>query len=303
MIPEFPKFKSLELTDKADIESFTSKFPPYSDFNFVSMWSWDINGQMQVSQLHDNLVIRFTDYLTGEHFFSFLGDTEINQTAQALFDFSKKENVQPQLKLIPENSIKGLDSSRFLIQEDDNHFDYVYTLSELKSLKGSKFESKRGVIHRFLAKHKEVNSMVIDASDPKIRKDILEINNSWIEHKKLKDPFFDIKNELIAIDKFLNTDHPFKYCCVGVFADKVLVGYSINEIVSKEYSIGHFIKCNHDGCFEYLMQQTAHHLFELGVTYFNFEQDLGVPGLRHSKKSYRPSTYLKKYIISHNISS
>lgn len=65
MISEFPQFKKLELADKKDIEKFTSKFPPYSDFNFVSMWSWDIRGEMRVSQLNGNLVVRFTDYLTG----------------------------------------------------------------------------------------------------------------------------------------------------------------------------------------------------------------------------------------------
>lgn len=73
MIPEFPQFKVLELSDKGDIEVFTKKFPPYSDFNFVSMWSWDIKGDMRISQLNDNLVVRFTDYLTGNPFFSFFG--------------------------------------------------------------------------------------------------------------------------------------------------------------------------------------------------------------------------------------
>lgn len=41
MIPKFPEFKKLELSNKEEIENFTSKFPPYSDFNFVSMWCWD----------------------------------------------------------------------------------------------------------------------------------------------------------------------------------------------------------------------------------------------------------------------
>ena len=30
MIPKFPKFKKLEITDKDDIESFTKNYPPYS---------------------------------------------------------------------------------------------------------------------------------------------------------------------------------------------------------------------------------------------------------------------------------
>ena len=49
MLPTFPEFKPLELSDKNDVENFTSKFPPYSDFNFVSMWCWDIKEEMRIS--------------------------------------------------------------------------------------------------------------------------------------------------------------------------------------------------------------------------------------------------------------
>lgn len=45
MLPEFPQFKNLELSDEEEIERHTHKFLPYSDFNFVSMWSWDIKGK------------------------------------------------------------------------------------------------------------------------------------------------------------------------------------------------------------------------------------------------------------------
>ena len=76
MLPEFPKFKSIDLTDKKEIEEINKKFPPYSDFNFVSMWCWDIKGEMHISILHDNLVVKFTDYLTGDPFFSFFGNNK-----------------------------------------------------------------------------------------------------------------------------------------------------------------------------------------------------------------------------------
>ncbi len=54
MIPEFPNFKKLELSDREEVESVTNKFPPYSDFNFTSMWCWDINEDMRLSKLNGN---------------------------------------------------------------------------------------------------------------------------------------------------------------------------------------------------------------------------------------------------------
>src|SRR3989344_9175835 len=98
MIPKFPQFKNLELSDKKDVEKFTSQFPPYSDFNFVSMWSWDVKGEMRLSTLNDNLVVRFTDYLTGKPFYSFLGNNKVNETAQTLINLSKKEGLKPELR-------------------------------------------------------------------------------------------------------------------------------------------------------------------------------------------------------------
>src|SRR6185436_18008967 len=93
-LPEFPNFKSLELSDKGAIEAITKKFPPYSDFNFVSMWAWDIKGEVRVSQLYGNLIVRFTDYLTGEPFYSFLGDSKVNETVRALLELSKRDGLK-----------------------------------------------------------------------------------------------------------------------------------------------------------------------------------------------------------------
>ena len=42
MIQEFPKFKSIELSDREDVEKIAHKYLPYLDFNFVSMWSYNI---------------------------------------------------------------------------------------------------------------------------------------------------------------------------------------------------------------------------------------------------------------------
>ncbi|MGI9118327.1 MAG: DUF2156 domain-containing protein [Minisyncoccia bacterium] len=298
MIPEFPEFKKIELSDKDEIEKFTGAYPPYSDFNFVSMWSWDISGEMRVSQLNNNLVVRFTDYLTEKQFLSFIGNNKVNETALGLLKLAVDQKLISELKLVPEHTANELDNNVFKIEEDINDFDYVYNIEELRTLAGSKFETKRGVIHRFIKKYKETKSEIIDPTDVKIKADILKLNYSWIENKLAKDPFFDIKNELIAIDRFLNSSGPHGSLCVGVFADEKLVGYSVNQIISSDYSIGHFIKSHKEGSFEFIMQETAKKLAEKGVKYFNFEQDLGIEGLRKSKQSYRPAFFLKKFNVS-----
>ena len=87
MIPDFPSFKNIELTDKEDVDRFTLEHQPYSDFNFISMWSWDIKEKMRISQLNGNLVVLFTDYITGESFCSFLGTHNVNETTEILLNY------------------------------------------------------------------------------------------------------------------------------------------------------------------------------------------------------------------------
>ena len=81
---EFPKFKSIELSDKQEVEKITFRFPPYSDFNFSNLLAWDLKREMGFSILNNNLVVKFTDYVNGQPFLSFLGDNMVNETAREL---------------------------------------------------------------------------------------------------------------------------------------------------------------------------------------------------------------------------
>ncbi len=299
MIPEFPQFKSIELSDKEEVEKITHKYPPYSDFNFVSMWSWDIKGEMLISMLHGNLVVGFTDYLTGEPFYSFLGNNEVNDTVEKLLELSKKEgSINPTLKLVPEDSIKGLDEKKFKIIEDRNHFDYVYDLKKLSEYKGSEYHIKRNSISSLLRKTQNIYTKKIDHQDEKNKYHIFSLNNEWLAHKKSKDPFFNIPNELIAINKFLSANFKNAYA-VGVFEGEKMIAYFIGEILSNDHAVGHFCKATkYNGLFELIMKESSVISLDLHVRFLNFEQDLGVDGLRTSKMSYRPVNFLKKYLIT-----
>lgn len=298
MIPEFPKFKKLELSDQHEIEKITHVHNPHSDYNFMSMWSWDVKEHMEISLLNGNLVVKFTDYITTEPFYSFLGKNNSDHTTETLLNFSEVTVLRPKLNLVPHDSVENLNLKKFRVEEDQDNFDYIYNLSQIASYKGNKFSDKRTMINSFLRKHGEPTVKILDVNHTNDQNQIITLNDFWLQNKIKDDISFNIKNEFIATKKFLRA--AFKdTLAVGLYKDDKLLGYSIFTLLPKNYAICHFSKADitYDGVYEYLMRECAKILLDYKCTFLNYQQDLGLPGLRRSKTSFRPVQYLKKYIV------
>lgn len=301
MIPKFPEFKILELSDKKDVEKLISKYQTYSDFNFAGTWSWDVRDQMKISQLNENYVIRFINYLTGEPFYTFLGDNNVNDTIEKLLEISKKEGLSPILNLVPSDSVKNVDTKIFKLEEDIDNFDYIYDLEEQKDFKGKKFGIKRREVVNFLKNNLNVEVKILSLQDEDTQKEIVALYEKWAKNKVKKDKELDPDHELVVIKKFFSAAGEFNLISVGIFIDGELVAFSIDELKETEYVVSHIAKANplFFGLFSFLMKENARIFVSYGKKYLNFEQDLGIPNLRLSKKLFRPAFFLKKYKISY----
>jgi len=300
VIPEFPNFKAIELSDKEEVEKFTKKFPPYSDFNFASMWSWDIKGEMRISQLNGNLIVRFNDYLTGEPFYSFLGNNMVNETAEALLELSKKEGLGLQLKLIPEEVIKGLDLERFDSNEDRDHFDYIYNVETFSKLESSKFNVRRRHT-RFFSKTFLHDIKKHDEIDVSLKGQILNLYNDWANEKGEKITTEYSQHEFLALSRFISASEHMDFFVVGIYYENRLIAVALTENTPNQFNLSHFQKAvnsNFKGLNTYLVHEIAKMLEKENIKYINWEQDLGISGLRENKEAYLPCGFLKKYSLS-----
>ena len=100
MISQFPLFKKLTIQDKNEIEEVTRKYPSYSNFNFGTLYSYNINDECEVSFLNNNLVVKFKDYVTGEIFLTFLGNTKVERTIETLLDYAEKAKFASELSFL-----------------------------------------------------------------------------------------------------------------------------------------------------------------------------------------------------------
>lgn len=291
--------KKIDLNDRHILSQYIQQFPPYNDFEFLSLWVYNVDNSNTFHLLNGNLVIKIQDFVTGDFFYSFLGTNKVKETAEILLERSRRENLGNKLRLIPEINIQSNPelNNHFIIKEDPDSFDYVLSVDEIADLRGGKYYDKRNLVNNFIKNNPGHTVKYFDFTENKIKKEILELFNIW-EQKKGKQRK-ETLIELAAIKKLLDFAPLHSVTGLGVYSNNQLVGFITYHIVHNNYAIISFEKGNiaYKGIYPYLLNQAAKHLKTLGVTYINYEQDLGIPGLKKGKMLWRPVHFLKKYTL------
>lgn len=305
MIPEFPNFKKIELSDKKEVEEFVSKFPPYSAFNFTNLWAWDIRGDREIAKLNENLVIRFTDYETEEPFLSFLGINKCENTALTLLSFACKSEICPKLRFITEESIGNLQSANLCVAEDRDNSDYLFSPPKLSKLQGVEFKKIRHLAKRFSEEYPDAVFQSKDLSDLSVQNEIHLMLRKWECRKQEQNKECDLRFEEKALNRLLQSAKSHNLTLSCVFLHNKMIGFSIDEILPNQNVIAHFIKADNSfkGIYEFLNRELAQYLEALNITLWNWQQDLNIKNLRETKLSYRPVAFLKRYTVSFNDSS
>lgn len=304
MIPDFPQFKKLSLDDNDEIEAYNKKFPYYSDYNFTSLWCWDIDNKRELSFLNNNLVIKFSDYATGQPFFTFLGVQDTCDTAKKLLDYSDSVGVKPELRLVPEISIHDISSNELKITADPDNFDYIYLTARMAGLSGNQYRYKRQDAERFVGEHPTHSFEIADLSQTETRDAITRISRSWRVFRGIDEDDQSINHEAEAIQRLFELLSCREIVAGLIRIDGEPTAFTIEEIVSQAFSIGHFWKTAQRirGEYEFMARSMAAYLQSRDVIYWNWEQDLGLKALHDSKMSYRPSDFLKKFTITRSTS-
>ncbi len=297
-IPRFPRFVNVDLGLKPEVQAFTRQHAGYSDFNFTNLHSWNNDDGIAVSWLFDNLVVRFRDYVTNETFYTFLGNKHPVYTAQTLLGQAKHSGFLPNLKLIPEEiALKLQEADQFIITEDQDNNDYILSLQKLAQLVGRPQAHTRELVNRFKRELGPASSFIeLDLNNEQTKVEILHIFHDREDLKITNDEV----NEKDAITRLLNNFESYDLVAYGIRVDKKLRAFIICELQDAHPVLAHFWKADTRlrGIYHYLLNCVARELQQLGHELLNFEQDLGIPGLRAAKQFLRPEKFLRKYTVT-----
>lgn len=292
---DYPKLEDISYEHKQLLDSYGKKYGYYSDFNFTSLYSYNVSGQNKIALFDNNLVITLQDYTTGNPYLTFLGDNNAKYTIDFLLQMSETKGYGKELKLVPEVSITAIiDDPNYTITEDRDSFDYICSTNDIAELRGNKYFAHRNLIKRLKQAYPELKTVHLELADSKIQKDIFTVFSDW-----QKSHAQDYSAEESALQKLFELVSRIEYFAIGVYIENQMIGYSIEEILDSENCIGHFEKADkkYKGIYQYLENYACKHTATLGIKYLNLEQDLGIPGLRKHKTLWRPINFLKKYTV------
>lgn len=294
MIAKYPKFSKLQFSHKDYIYKFTAQFEPYADFNFICLYAWDFDNDAEISILNENLVIRVPDYFTLEPIFSVLGKTKIPETLRTLY-----ERGDADIKMVPQTVVdKARVNELFDWIEDEKHHDYIFDLKTQAELSGGQFKRQRQKSSKFIRTYGgrvEVREARLDDKETAPR--IMSVVNTWITKISRDQERARIEEQAIA--RLLEKANFLDVVCYEIIIDGKSVGFSFNEILKKKYALCHFHKTDtkYENIDVFFISYIAKELLKKGCLYVNWEQDMGIDGLRQLKKSWKPIKTLKKYTI------
>ena len=300
MIPHFPQFKNLELTDKKEIENFTLQFLPYAEYQFTTLCCWEIHQPFQASIINNNLLIKQTNCLTGDYFFSLVGTNALLQTIKELADFFKQHQLPCALRCVPEEAVKCLEGAVVNITEDRDNFDYIFSVREFFHAKGNNYKIYRHKISAFNKEYPTVSVTQIDLTQKKIQDQVNTLFKKWTKNKELEKKECEAACEFKALNKLLASAQDFDaLVALSIFDKDEMIAFSINDINNEKFMTGLFWKANteYKGIYQFLMNEIVKFSHSRGIEFLNWESDLGIESLRRSKMNLHPVFFLKKYTV------
>ena len=281
MIGRYPDFTPLELTDRVELDPLFRALPDgLSELTFAGIFCFAIPHAYLATRMADGTIILSGSDKGTESFFI----APFNLPAPALLD--ELMGRFPSLKLATSTQAGRLTAMGYAVAEDRDNFDYLYKRTDLAELPGRTLQKKRNLVHRFLKDHHhEVFPLTPDRVP-----DAIKILDAWRDHYNDQ---ADYQPSRLALENLAALDLYGRI----VYADGAPAGYSLGEPCARGQSfVVHYEKALPDvkGLSQFINLEFA---ASLPATYewINREQDVGEPGLRQAKLTYRPSGFVKKF--------
>ena len=283
IIPDYPDWAAPAMAMRKVVHPmFQALSSGISEFTFASIYLFQTAHKYRFSKMRDNTPVILGED-GGQRFFMCPFGLPERSLLEALFDDYLT------LKCATEEQADRLSQQGYAVVEDRNNFDYLYTREGLAELPGSKYHKKRNLIRAFVNNHAYEGRPLLDEYLPHA----LEVLEQWQKNRDSEGDYYPAREALLNC-------HALQLCGGIYYVDDSPVAYTLGEELARGTSfVIHFEKAldGYKGIYQFVNQAFAAIITDHYQT-VNREQDLGNPGLRQAKMSYRPVDFVKKFLVS-----
>lgn len=288
-IPQYPDFRPIDFSMKSDLHPRLSMSEDgVSEFTFAGLYLFRNTYGYRMSRCHgecEHLII--SGKRGGEPFFMTpCGLPEDDDILLELFSTHAylKGLSEPKAD---EDRIR-MEKLGLVVEEDRDNFDYLYLKKDLADLPGKKFHKKRNLVRGFVNNYnfmeRPITADVVD--------DARRVLDGWAEGR-------DDETDYVAASEALERMDELDLFGYIVYVEDRPAAYTLGESLAKgRHFVVHFEKAvpGYKGIYQFINKAFAQ-VLPRHYRYINREQDLGDPGLRQAKMTYRPAGFVKKYKV------
>lgn len=300
-LSKFPEFEPINLQHQELVASFNRNLESnFSDFSFASLFSLDDNNSLELTNLRGNLAVQLVDSVSQTPLVSLLGVTEIDRSIRDLIAYLKENLRINYLSFVPQltvNAISDLEQLRILPERDNE--DYLYSIPEVVAMQGGKFANFRRKVNL-------CSREVFSGEDPTLLvgvdpaqvasfiqlyfREVLSRAAAWPGERLGR------QRDRLGLEKLLLFWGKLKLDLCAIKVEDEVKALAIVERIPRQTLLIHHYLVDHriDGWGEFFFWKIARH-FQGVCSLINFEQDLGIPGLRKFKQHLQPCRRLSKF--------
>lgn len=293
-------FKNITLDTKTLINSYTKPWnTECSDFSFANMFIWGTDGKLQYAQKDDVLYIKLNFPGVPEYFWAPIpkkgSSFDYCSLIKNCTDYLEERELPATIRSISGPFVEMAAQANPKLFKTETPFasDYVYLSENMISLKGKKLHGKRNHINKFILTNDEFKFVPLESS---MYSDCMKIYEEWSENKDDDESLSDEQKSVkLALKNLTALD--LNGGCIVLNGN--IEAFTVGERLTSDMQLIHIEKANPsiNGLYPMINQQYAMKNCS-DVTYINREEDMGIEGMRHAKRSYQPVKMIDKFIFS-----
>lgn len=293
------RFKSVEFSMKPQIDAITARWGEGScQHSFVTLYSLQEKYGDTVC-LDGGTLYTCREHLSQGHVrvcLMPLGPENVRDTVGRLLEDTHFREQKLRLFPITQGAAQALEEAfpgRFRITPERDWAEYLYESQKLVELPGSELAGKRRSIRLF---YRDLPGEVeVLPLRPELAGRVESFHESWLIDNQMTHDAAALERELRFVHRQFSAMDELGITGFVVTVGGQVCGYCYGAAMGDEVYDAIIMKGDRNirHIYAFMYQE----LGKLGgcCRYVNFEEDLGIPGLRECKLSYRPDRMLYKY--------